>query len=96
MNKGDLVQMNVTNNLADTTMTHWHGFHIPAAMDGGPHQTVAPGATWRPSFVVMNNAATYWYHPHMHEKTFDQLTMGAGELIIIKDPQEAALALPRT
>jgi bilirubin oxidase len=96
MNKGDLVQLNVTNNLADTTTTHWHGFHIPASMDGGPHQTVAPGETWHPSFVVKNNAATYWYHPHLHQKTFDQLTMGAGGLIIIKDPQEAALALPRT
>ena len=40
MNKGDLVQINVTDNLLDTTTTHWHGFHIPAIMDGGPHQTI--------------------------------------------------------
>ena len=96
LNQGDSVQMNVTNNLTDTTTTHWHGFHIAPQMDGGPHQTIAPGQTWSPSFVVRNSAATYWYHPHLHEKTFDQLTMGAGGLIIIKDPVEAALALPRT
>ncbi len=88
--------MNVTNNLTDTTTVHWHGFHIPAAMDGGPHQTIAPGATWRPSFTIANNAATYWYHPHLHQKTYEQLTMGAGGLIIIKDPTESALPLPRT
>ena len=96
MNKGDNVQMNVTNNLTDTTTVHWHGFHIPAIMDGGPHQKIAPGTTWSPFFQVKNNAGLYWYHPHLHEKTFEQLTMGAGGLIIVKDPIEAALVLPRT
>ncbi len=96
MNKGDNVQMNVTNGLTDTTTVHWHGFHIPAKMDGGPHQKIAPSTTWSPNFEIMNNASTYWYHPHLHEKTLEQLTMGAGGLIIIKDPTEAALNLPRT
>lgn len=96
MNKGDFVQMNVTNNLSETTTTHWHGFHIPAIMDGGPHQMIEPNTTWKPSFEIKNNAGTYWYHPHLHEKTFQQLTYGAGGLIIIKDPIESALALPRT
>jgi len=96
MSKGDFVQMNVTNNLSETTTTHWHGFHIPAIMDGGPHQIIEAGTTWKPSFEVKNNAGTYWYHPHLHEKTFQQMTFGAGGLIIIKDPIESALALPRT
>lgn len=96
MNKGDSVTLNVTNTLTDQTTTHWHGFHIAPEMDGGPHQVVAPGATWSPTFRVCNNAATYWYHPHLHEKTYEQLTMGAGGLIIIRDPAEAALALPRS
>jgi FtsP/CotA-like multicopper oxidase with cupredoxin domain/arylsulfatase A-like enzyme len=96
MNKGDWVQMNVANNLADTTTTHWHGFHIPAIMDGGPHQTIPAGTTWRPSFKVDNNAGTYWYHPHLHEFTQEQLTRGGGGMIIIRDPIEAALNLPRT
>ena len=96
MNKGDMVQMNVTNNLSEDTTTHWHGFHIPAVMDGGPHQTIPAGTTWSPSFEVKNKAAMYWYHPHLHLKTEEQLTYGAGGLILIKDPEEAALALPRT
>ena len=96
LNKGDHVNFNVTNNLADTTTVHWHGFHIPAKMDGGPHQKIAPGETWSPNFTVMNNASMYWYHPHLHEATYKQLTMGAGGLIIIKDAAEAALKLPRT
>ncbi|WP_375448152.1 multicopper oxidase family protein [uncultured Fibrella sp.] len=96
MNKGDLVKMNVTNNLPEATTTHWHGFHIPAIMDGGPHQIIDAGTTWTPSFEIKNNAGTYWYHPHLHEKTKAHLTYGAGGLIIIKDPAESALALPRT
>ena len=96
MNKGDNVQMNVINNCGESTTVHWHGFHIPAIMDGGPHQIINAGATWSPSFQIKNNAGTYWYHPHLHEKTYEQLAMGAGGLIIIKDPVESALALPRT
>lgn len=96
MNKGDNVTLNVTNKIDETTTVHWHGFHIPANMDGGPHQTVAPNATWSPKFKIMNNAGTYWYHPHAHELTHKQLAYGAGGFIIIKDPEEAALNLPRT
>jgi bilirubin oxidase len=96
MNKGDWVQMNVANNLDDTTTTHWHGFHIPAIMDGGPHQTIPAGTTWSPSFKVDNKAGLYWYHPHLHQFTQQQLSYGAGGMIIIKDDEEAALNLPRT
>ncbi len=97
MNQGDAVQLNVTNNVPiDTTTVHWHGFHIPAIMDGGPHQVIPSGTTWSPTFTVKNNAATYWYHPHLHIATQKQLTMGAGGFIIVRDPQETALALPRT
>ena len=96
MNQGDVVQINVTNNLADTTTVHWHGFHIPAIMDGGPHQTIPAGTVWSPTFTVKNSAATYWYHPHLHGTTQEQLTKGAGGFIIVRDAQEAALALPRT
>lgn len=96
MRKGDFVSINVTNELSDMTTTHWHGFHIPAEMDGGPHQPIESGTTWSPSFEIMNNAATYWYHPHLHMTTAQQLAMGAGGLIIVQDSVEDALPLPRT
>jgi len=95
-NQGEQVQIHFKNNLKEVTTVHWHGLHLPAATDGGPHQTIAPGATWSPTWKVDNQAATYWYHPHPHELTQKQLTLGAGGLIIIRDPVEAKLALPRT
>ena len=95
MNQGDDVKINVTNNLTDQTTVHWHGFHIPAVMDGGPHQIIDAGGNWTPSFKIKNNAGTYWYHPHLHMKTYEQLAKGAGGFIIVKDPVESALSLPR-
>jgi blue copper oxidase len=96
MNKGDLVQMNVTNYLNDSTTLHWHGFHLPAVMDGGPHQVIPPGTTWQPHWTVKNDAATYWYHPHLHEMTMEQMIKGLAGLIIVRDSVESALPLPRT
>ena len=94
-NKGDTVRMSVKNKLNDSTTLHWHGMHLPAVMDGGPHQVIPPNTTWQPFWKVVNNAGTYWYHPHLHEMTLQQITKGVGGFIIVRDPQEAALALPR-
>ena len=95
MNKGANVSIMVHNQIDDTTTVHWHGFHIPSKWDGGPHANIIPGASWNPQFTVMNNAATYWYHPHPDMKTARQAIRGAAGLIIIRDAIESALVLPR-
>ena len=94
LSKGQSLTMNVHNELADTTTTHWHGLHVAPMNDGGPHNMIMPSDTWSPAFTVMDNAATYWYHPHMHGKTMDQVMMGAAGLIIVRDSLEASLNLP--
>ena len=97
MKKGAQARMQVKNSLTEDTTTHWHGMLVPGPVDGGPHQVVKAGTTWlTDAFTVKNNAATYWYHPHMHEMTQKQLTLGAGGFIIVQDDAEAALNLPRT
>lgn len=94
-NKGTNVNITVNNQIGDTTTVHWHGIHLPAKWDGGPHSPILPGTSWNPTFTVMDNAATYWYHPHLHMKTAEQAIKGAAGLIIVRDPIEAALNLPR-
>ena len=94
-NQGETAQIKVKNDTKEVTTVHWHGLHIPAEMDGGPHQLIPVGSVWTPSFKMMNKAGTYWYHPHPHELSQKQITLGAGGLIIVRDPQEAKLALPR-
>jgi bilirubin oxidase len=95
VNKGDTVHMNVRNRSNDSTTIHWHGMHLPAVMDGGPHQIIPPGTLWQPYWKITNQAATYWYHPHLHEMSQEQITRGVGGFLIVRDTEEAALALPR-
>lgn len=96
MQKGDFVDITVNNNLAETTTIHWHGMHVSASNDGGPHTTILPGASWNPQFTVMDKAGTYWYHPHLHEKTNEHVSKGIAGFIIVHDEEEALLELPRT
>lgn len=97
MNIDDSIFINVKNNLPDTTTTHWHGFHIPAEMDGGPHEPIAPATTWKPYFLLQSedNAALYWYHPHLHHQTYYQVTMGAAGMIIMRGGAKENIKLPR-
>ena len=95
LNKGQNVTMHVNNMLMDTTTTHWHGLHVAPMNDGSPHNPIMTGSTWSPSFTIMDNAATYWYHPHLHGKTMEQVVKGAAGLIIVRDAVESALTLPR-
>ena len=96
LNKNDDINITVDNQLDDTTTIHWHGMHVSADNDGGPHTIILPGATWNPSFTVMDRAGTYWYHPHLHEKTNLHVSKGIAGFIIVRDEDEAALELPRT
>lgn len=96
INKNDFVSLHVTNNLNDNTTMHWHGLHVPAVYDGGPHQIIEPATTWNATFKVLNDAGTYWYHPHGDGKTDLQVSKGLAGMIIVKDSNEAALELPRT
>lgn len=94
--KGETVTLAVHNQLGDTTTTHWHGLHISPANDGSPHTPILSDDTWSPSFEVLDHAATYWYHPHLHGKTLKQVVKGAAGLIIVRDEEETLLNLPRT
>ena len=93
---GDSVAIGVTNELAETTTTHWHGADLPAEDDGGPHNPIEPGTTWVAAFDVIQPAATIWYHPHLHGHTAEHIYRGAAGLIIIDDENPATVALPKT
>ena len=93
---GDSVAIGVTNELDETTTTHWHGADVPAEDDGGPHSIIEPGETWVADFEVIQPAATLWYHPHAHGSTAEHVYRGAAGLIIIEDDNPAAATLPAT
>jgi blue copper oxidase len=92
--RGEQVVVNVSNDLPVSTSVHWHGMHLPAAMDGGPHQAVAPGSVWSPTWKIDQPAATLWYHPHPHGETAEHVYRGLAGLFIVDDPKTDVAALP--
>ena len=103
MSTGDSVVMNVTNAMPFATTTHWHGMHLPARMDGGPHQAIQQDSTWVATWRIKNRASTYWYHPHPHPEGFPidtlkatgwQVYQGLTGMLIVKDDESDTLGLP--
>jgi FtsP/CotA-like multicopper oxidase with cupredoxin domain len=93
--KGDNVRIILTNNLSQSVTTHWHGMHLPAMMDGGPHQEIVPGEVWEPHWTIENEAATLWYHPHVLEQTGAQVYSGLTGIFIVDDENSDSLSLPK-
>ncbi len=94
MRNGEQVSINYTNNLSEATTMHGHGMHLPAAMDGGPHQVIFPGSSWSAQYTVNQKACTNWYHPHMMGTTARQVYMGLAGMIYIEDSESRSLGLP--
>ncbi|WP_328895850.1 multicopper oxidase family protein [Streptomyces sp. NBC_00236] len=93
--RGERVKVRVRNTLDEASTVHWHGMHLPAAMDGGPHQMVAAGGAWAPRWKVDQPAATLWYHPHPHGATEQHVQRGLAGLFLIDDARSRQLALPK-
>lgn len=86
--RGETVAVHVENALAEPTTVHWHGMHVPARCDGGPHQTVPAGGQWQPRWEIRQPAATLWYHPHPHGSTEKHIYRGLAGMFIIDDDTE--------
>ncbi|MCW3494348.1 multicopper oxidase family protein [Microbacterium sp. SSM24] len=93
--RGERVRVEVHNALDESTTVHWHGMHLPAVMDGGPHTPIAAGTTWAPEWLIDQPAASLWYHPHLHGRTREQVDAGLAGMFLLTDDTEGALALPR-
>ncbi len=91
---GQKIRVHFHNRLAEESIIHWHGLHIPETMDGHPRYAVGPGKSYVYEFEVKNRAGTYWFHPHPHEKTGRQVYGGLAGLFIVSDDEEQALRLP--
>src|SRR5918999_1377829 len=93
--RGEEVRVDFRNEVDEATTVHWHGMHLPAAADGGPHQLIEPGESWTPNWQIDQPAATLWYHPHPHGDTEEHVYRGLAGMFILDDDEEAGLDLPR-
>ncbi|QBS46421.1 multicopper oxidase family protein [Nocardia sp. CS682] len=92
--RGEQVAITVRNQLPEASTVHWHGMHLPAVMDGGPHQMVQAGATWTPQWTIDQPAATLWYHPHPHGETERHVRRGLAGMFLLDDELSESLPLP--
>jgi FtsP/CotA-like multicopper oxidase with cupredoxin domain len=88
------ISVNFTNKLDEPTTMHSHGMHLPAVMDGGPHQVIEPKQTWSSKYKVNQKACTNWYHPHYMGKTAEHVYKGLAGLMIVEDKEIKLLNLP--
>src|SRR3990172_3794665 len=90
---GTKVRIFFHNNLAEDSVIHPHGLRVPEPCDGHPMQAIGPGEIKTYDFEVIDRAGPYWFHPHPHMRTAEQVYMGLAGLFNVWDPEEE-LAVP--
>jgi FtsP/CotA-like multicopper oxidase with cupredoxin domain len=94
LKNGDDVSINIDNQLDEDTTVHWHGLHLPAAADGGPHQVIEPGRRWQAQFQVIQRAGPFWYHSHRIDRTGEQVYRGMAGMLLVEDEESQSHELP--
>lgn len=83
---GDLLRVELTNQLPTDTSVHWHGVAMSNDMDGVPGMTQEPigaDSTFTYEFTT-TDPGTYFFHPH----TGVQLDRGLYGVLVVDDPHE--------
>jgi suppressor of ftsI len=90
LTEGQHVRIRLDNRLDHDSTIHWHGLPVPSDQDGNPMDPVHAGASRVYEYdIPSGTAGSYWYHPHPHATTAEQVARGlAGPLIVraIDDP----------
>ncbi len=84
---GDKVEINLINNLNESTNLHFHGMHVsPANNSDNVFLEVAPGKIQQYVVDILKNhePGTDWYHPHLHRHTYDQVSAGLSGMFIVE------------
>ena len=91
---GQSTAAEVLNMLKEEISVHWHGLMVPGEVDGGPHQTIAPGTVWTPELSLTQPTAMAWYHSHVHTATARQVHFGLTGVLHVSDGRDDERGLP--
>ena len=88
--EGDKFKVTFHNLIEEQDSTiHWHGLEVPPDQDGNPTHPVASGASRIYEFTIPEGSAgSYWYHPHPHGKTAEQVYRGLAAPFIVKSKSD--------
>jgi blue copper oxidase len=89
--RGEHFDAVIENALPQPTTVHFHGLTLAEAQDGAGFDPIAPGAERRLRFEVKNRSGLYWFHPHPHGFTAEQVYGGLAGLLVVTDDDDEAL-----
>ncbi len=95
---GDRIAVSLENRLSSPTNLHTHGLHVsPQGNSDNPLVMIRPGETFDYEFQLPDThpPGVYWYHPHHHGLTADQVFGGLYGAIIVEDPDPIATTRER-
>jgi len=82
---GDTVRVKVINDLTEMTNFHTHGFHVsPGGRSDNIFVMIPPGESFQYEYRIPTNHSPglYWYHPHPHGISDDQVAGGLAGVIV--------------
>ena len=89
---GDTIKVHLENKLDQPTNLHFHGSHVsPKGNSDNVLLKINPGENFDYEYKLPENhpPGLYWYHPHMHGYTDNQVNGGmAGAIIVRGDVDE--------
>ncbi len=95
VHEGDHVIIHFLNKLPEPTTIHWHGIHLPANQDGSPFDPIPPGKSHDYVFTVFpGTAGTFWYHPHLDQRTGYQMEKGLFGAFIVRPAEDPLRGIP--
>ena len=89
--RGESFDAMLENALPQPTTVHFHGLTLPESQDGAGFDPIAPGTRKRVRFEVKNRSGLYWFHPHAHGFTAEQVHAGLTGLLVVTDEDDEAL-----
>lgn len=89
---GDQLTITLVNDLAEETSLHTHGLHVSPTQDD-PFIMIGPGDSYTYTYDIPANHAsgTFWYHPHIHGITAEQVASGLSGAILVEDMDDDSL-----
>ena len=91
LHPGDSLGVTLTNQMDQPTNLHTHGLHVsPGGNSDNVFVHIMPGETFSYEYAIPRDRTSglyipglYWYHPHLHGYSSDQVSGGmAGALIV--------------
>ena len=95
---GDVLNIQLVNNLVQATNLHVHGLHVsPEGNGDNVFISVEPASGFDYEYRLPKDhpPGVYWYHPHHHGTVADQIFAGLFGAIIIEDPEPIEVSAER-